>query len=94
MSGTPSPGTSDSSSVVALGEAARHERRADLVPAGLDGHANVPEAILDGFDGLNLALVEGLRVLVAADVILEHSLSVDRDDELVTIFEPAIRIAA
>ena len=80
--------------IVAFGEAARDERGADAAPAGFDVDANAAEAVLDRLDLFDLALIERLRVDLAADVAGEHLGAVDRDGDRVLVLEPAVRIAA
>ena len=50
-------------------------------------HADVLEPAVDLGDGRGLAQVDGLDVLGPADLVLEHLLAVDREDQPVPILE-------
>src|SRR5690606_6812957 len=80
--------------VIRLREASRDERRADLAIAGLHRKAKIAETVLDLADGFDLTLVDGTQIVLAAELALEHLLAVDRQDDLVPILEPALRIRA
>src|SRR5690606_23664180 len=79
---------------VRLGVTSRDEGRADLAVARLDRQANVLESLLDRLDGRDLQLVDRAQVFLAAELALEDALAVDREDDLVAVLEPALRVGA
>ena len=64
--------------IVRLRRIARDEGGGDLVIAGLHGHADVAESILDRVHGHDLEVVEVAQVLLTAKLGLEHLRAVDR----------------
>src|SRR5690606_4087268 len=80
--------------VVGFREAARDEGRPDLVIARRDGESELAETILDLADRLDLPLIDRAQILLAAELVLEDALAVDRHDHFMTVVEPALRIRA
>ena len=66
---------------------ARDERGRDRVRPGRHRHADVLEPAVDLGDGRSLAQIDRFDVVGPADLVLEHLLAVDRENQPVPVFE-------